>query len=379
MKLAFFTNFLNHHQYALCKALQSHVEQFKFIATKPIPQRRLDFGYKDFNDYDFVIKAYEEQNAQQVDKVLRESDVVIFGDRIESYLEKRMQENKLSFLFTERFLKKGWWQKFKPSTRKRIKNKTSRYNGKEFYLLCAGAYVASDAKYFGFENDMYRWAYFTEVEQFDVELLLAEKQNREVVKILWAGRFKDWKRPQDAIKLAHELKKQNLNFELEMLGSGKLEKKMQNLAKKYNLNDCVKFLGSIPADQVRDKMKQADIFLQTSDQHEGWGAVINEAMNSSCCVVCSRGAGSGPTLIEHGHNGYLYDFKNFAEFVEVTKSAIQNKQARLAVAKNAYQTMVDLWSPEIAADRFVKLARLILEAQTIDLPTCGPCSKALEL
>ena len=379
MKLAFFTNFLNHHQYALCKALESHVDEFKFIASKPVPQRRLDFGYKDYNNHDFVIKAYEQKNSSQVQEILLEYDVIIFGDKIESYLEKRMQQNKLSFLFTERFLKKGWWQKYKPSTRKRVKNKTSRYNGKEFYLLCAGAYVASDAKFFGFENEMYRWAYFTKVEQFDVEQLLAEKQTREVVKILWAGRFKNWKRPEDAIKLARELKSQGLKFQLEMLGSGKLEKKVQSLAKKYKLDDCIEFLGSIPADQVRDKMKQADIFLQTSDQHEGWGAVINEAMNSACCVVCSKGAGSGPTLIQHSQNGYLYDFKNFEEFVSVAKQAVENKNKRIEISRNAYKTMLEQWSPEIAAERFVSLAKSLLAGDKIILENSGPCSNALEL
>ena len=45
----------------------------------------------------------------------------------------------------------------------------------------------------------------------------------------------------------------------------------------------------------------------TSNQEEGWGVVVNEAMNSGCVVIGSNLAGSVPYLIENGKNGLIYN------------------------------------------------------------------------
>ena len=47
-------------------------------------------------------------------------------------------------------------------------------------------------------------------------------------------------------------------------------------------------------------MEKSHIHLFTSNHLEGWGAVVNEAMNSGCAVVANREAGAVPYLIEHG-------------------------------------------------------------------------------
>ena len=39
---------------------------------------------------------------------------------------------------------------------------------------------------------------------------------------------------------------------------------------------------------------------------EGWGAVLNEAMNSGCACIASHAIGSAGFLIEHGENGFVY-------------------------------------------------------------------------
>ncbi len=47
-------------------------------------------------------------------------------------------------------------------------------------------------------------------------------------------------------------------------------------------------LGAMSPDKVRAYMERADVFLFTSDFNEGWGAVLNESMNSGCAVVASH-------------------------------------------------------------------------------------------
>ena len=53
-------------------------------------------------------------------------------------------------------------------------------------------------------------------------------------------------------------------------------------------------------------MEKCHIHLFTSDYLEGWGAVVNEAMNSGCVEVANVEVGAAPFLINHGENGLVY-------------------------------------------------------------------------
>ena len=44
-------------------------------------------------------------------------------------------------------------------------------------------------------------------------------------------------------------------------------------------------------------MEESEIYLVTSDRKEGWGAVVNEAMNSGCAVVADHMIGAAPWMI----------------------------------------------------------------------------------
>ena len=61
-----------------------------------------------------------------------------------------------------------------------------------------------------------------------------------------------------------------------------MEQQLRQMIHDKQLDDCVSMLGAMSPEKVRDYMEAADIFLFTSDFNEGWGAVLNEAMNSSC-------------------------------------------------------------------------------------------------
>ena len=110
---------MSHHQLPLCLSLKKHASSFHFIASKPIPDKKLQIGYADMNSADFVVRAYENTTKAQIQALLLDSDVVIFGDGGEKYLPLRMAKSRLSFLYSERFLKKGFWQRFRPTTRTR--------------------------------------------------------------------------------------------------------------------------------------------------------------------------------------------------------------------------------------------------------------------
>ena len=163
-----------------------------------------------------------------------------------------------------------------------------------------------------------------------------------------------------------------------MIGTGKLENEIARMIKENHLEEEIQLTGSMPPDKVRIYMEQADIFLATSDYQEGWGAVVNEAMNSGCAVIASHAMGSVPYLIKHTKNGVIYQSNNIQQEVSYMKDLLNCPKKRINLGKNAYHTMINIWNPVIAAKRFVHLTETILKSDGygLNLFDYGPCSQA---
>ena len=238
--------------------------------------------------------------------------------------------------------------------------KWRRWNppGKPVYLLCASAYAAGDYAKMGlFRGKAYKWGYFPQTLSYDRESLLSQK---EPGSILWAGRFLDWKHPDDAIRLAARLRDAGHAFTLRMAGSGPLEPKLHQLIAQNGLDAQVRLLGSLSPEQVRREMERSAIFLFTSDRYEGWGAVLNEAMNSGCAVVASDAAGSTPYLVNDGVNGCVYPSGNGDELYGNAARLLAHPSERERMGKNAYETITDTWNAQAAAGRLCELIWAIL-------------------
>ena len=372
MNLIFVTNILNHHQYALCEAFKKHFEDFKLITT----EKTQGIGYQTAKDADFVLHYENGVNKESIEKLICDADAVIFGACPNSLIEMRMRENKISFLYSERFFKKGTWRRFIPSTRKVLEDRIAKYRNKNMYVLCASAYLPYDLNLLGFPVEKcFKWGYFPDTKEYDIEALLNQK-NSTTHKILWVGRMLGWKHPDDAVGLAERLKKAGIDFELNLVGDGILRKKLEDTVSDKGLSNCVHILGSKTPEEVRQYMEQASIFLFTSDRNEGWGAVLNEAMNSGCAVVTSHAIGSVPFLINDGENGLIYQSGDINDLCAKVIYLIDNAEKRAELGNKAYSTIADSWNAETAAERFKQLVEAISGKEKTDLFQEGRCSKA---
>ena len=372
MNLIFVTNMLNHHQYALCEAFGEQFDDFKLVTT----EKTQGIGYQTAKDAEFVFHYENSENRGDIEEIILNADIVIFGACPNELIEMRMKENKLSFLYSERFFKKGVWRRFIPKTRKAVYERITRYKNNEMYVLCASAYLPYDLKLIGFPIEKcFKWGYFPATNKYDADALINNKSCGKI-KLLWVGRMLDLKHPDDAVKLAKKLKKSGIDFELNLLGDGALTESLKSTVKNNGLNDCVHLLGSKSTEEVRRYMEEASIFLFTSDRYEGWGAVLNEAMNSGCAVVASHAIGSVPFLVDDGKNGFIYRNGDIEDLYKKVKYLIDNKEKTAELGKNAYITLACLWNAETAAERFAQLVKAIKAGGSVDLFIDGPCSKA---
>ncbi len=363
--------------------------EYHFIATTPTTPFRLKIGYTDMNhEYDFVLCAYEsEENKQKAMRLCAECDVLITGSAPAEYIRQRMLDKKLTFRYSERIYKKDWQLLQLPL--RALKYGLRDHGNPNVYLLCASAYAAGDYAKTGFYKDKaYKWGYFPEVKRYGTfgELfgLKHPASIRGVAKpigwkhpasILWVGRLIGWKHPPHAVMAAQRLKRENIPFKLDIIGSGELEGELRQMITDNGLEDCVHMLGAMPPEKVREHMEQSEIFLFTSDRNEGWGAVLNESMNSGCAVVASNAIGSVPFLIEDGKNGLIYQSGNVDDLTEKVKILIGNPDKRKELGEQAYLTMIEQWNAENAAKRLIELINAIMSGQDIPFAD-GVCSKA---
>ena len=147
------------------------------------------------------------------------------------------------------------------------------------------------------------------------------------------------------------------------------------MIKKYNLENEVRLIGAVSSDKVRNYMLDSDICMITSDRREGWGAVVNESMNSGCAVVACKNIGAVPSLIEDGISGLTFLDCDWARMKEHIIHLIMNPSERKRIGEMAYHRIVDTWNANVAANNLLKLIDSIQEGY--DNPVIeGPCSPA---
>lgn len=384
--LVFVSNYLTHHQKPFCDAMNQALSgNFTFISTMPFEQERLNMGWESSSE-SYELRSYlNKENQDKAFELLKNADAVIVGNAIDikEIIKIRMSSNKLTFRYSERLYKKGRWRACNPKNWIRNWNENLRYINKQLYLLCASAYTAADFNLMGaYKKKAFKWGYFPEVKKHNINELMKNKmslkstnQSSPCALILWVGRFLRWKHPEVPVKLAEVLKHYGYNFDLKIIGSGELEFEINRLIEEKNLVDCVEVLGNMSPKNVRKYMEQADVFLFTSDFNEGWGAVLNEAMNSGCAVVASHSAGSTPFLVEHGVNGLIYRNGNNNDLLNCVKKLLDDLDYCHSLGFNAYYTMVDVWNSDEAANRLIELCKGI-NNNCIVYYDDGPCSRA---
>ena len=129
------------------------------------------------------------------------------------------------------------------------------------------------------------------------------------------------------------------------------------------LEEEVTLCGYLPPEKVREMMEKTEVYLFTSDYKEGWGAVLNEAMNSGCAVVANVQAGAVPYLIEQGVNGIAYPRGSYEKMEEAVRFLLQHPKERESMGLCAYETVSRFWNAEHGAKELLRMAEGLREGR----------------
>lgn len=378
MKLVIVSNFINHHTEALCRELYGILgDGFAFVETKPKDDSASAFrmGYAYYiagsgeEEKPWLIRGFSSrENAM---RLIFDADAVLTANCSDDWVMPRLKAGKLTFRAHERWYREPlhWYN----MPRAKVGGRLHHGRFKSLHLLSASAYTAADAASVGcFKGKAYRWGYFPEFREY-TEAQIEEKKKNEKPLVLWAGRFIDWKRTVDALTVCKRLLGEGYDLELHIAGSGPEEDALKEEA--ADMGDTVRFLGVLSPDELRDEMENSDIFLFTSSFKEGWGVVLNEAMNSCCAVVASHACGATPYLINDGVNGFIYPYGDLDAMTTQLQKLLDSPALRAEMGLKAYETIRDMWSPKQAAQRLIALCECLL-AGAPPTESDGPCSIA---
>ena len=374
MKVTFISNYINHHQIPFCEALYKQLgEDFLFIQTEPMEEERVRMGWAvNVREYPYV-RLYDEQ-AQACRDWIEDCDLLLAGwlERPELIL-KRLGSGKPAFRISERIYREGQWKAISPRGLMAKYREHIQFRRKPVYLLCAGAYVASDFALIGaYPKKRLQFGYFPETRPVECQ---ETKPKEGPVRLLWAGRLMRLKHPEYAVRLAADLKKRGYDFRLCMIGGGEMEEELKQFIDREGLGDRIELSGFRPPKEVRAAMERSHIYLFTSNHLEGWGAVVNEAMNSRCAVVGSAQAGAVPYLIRHKENGMIYQKDGYEDFLACVCYLLDHAEEREQMGERACETVLKLWNAENAARRCLAFYEGWKRGE-MNLPEEGPLSPA---
>ncbi len=393
LKIAFVSNFINHHQIPFCDEMYKRLgDDFAFIQVQPMDESRSAMGWSvDASRIPYLHILYEAE--QECTDLIKNSDMLLIGwtgqekgSTIDRLITQRLESGQPAIRISERIYREGRFKAISPRGLVAKYNEHVKYRKSPVYLLCAGAYVSGDFRMIGaYPGKMFKWGYFPPLKRYDeskLNTLLYEEG--DVLQLCFAGRLIKLKHPEIAVRAAEFLDAKGKECHVHIVGDGPMRPELEGMVREKKLTEKVTFYGSMAPDRVREIMEKSHIFLFGSNYLEGWGAVVGEALNSACAVVASREAGAVPFLIDDGENGITYDNCDEKEFLDRLDELTDSPEKIKDLQKKGYETIVGLWNAEVAATRLLSLCDAIIQGadaekgNSVKLPVFenGPVSMA---
>lgn len=145
-------------------------------------------------------------------------------------------------------------------------------------------------------------------------------------------------------KAISELKKQGYILEYQLVGSGSKDY-LNKLIRKLSLINEIKFIGSLPHNEIFDWLNNIDIYIQPSNT-EGLPRSLIEAMSESCICIGSN-AGGIPELLPKSN---IFKKKNFLDLVKVLKNVIESGEI---TREHTYRKSKE-YSRELIEDKYIE-------------------------
>ena len=159
------------------------------------------------------------------------------------------------------------------------------------------------------------------------------------------------------LRAAQILARQDLNFELSLLGDGPDRPELEREAERLGLTTRVRFEGWASRDTVAERIRLSRALVLPSFG-EGLPVVIMEALALRRPVIATRVNGV-PELVVHGHCGWLVTAGSDVELAEAMRDALTRPAAELdAMGSRGAERVATMHNP---VEQVRAIAQLLLD------------------
>lgn len=287
MRVCFYTNNLSPHQLPLASVVVNLVGRDNFLyVVEEIKWRGKIIAT------DLPVEVVGSIRAKEW---LENADVLYTGGlRPIDLLEQRAMRGLKTLYYSERWFKPfhhlpGKLRMLVPKYRKMAESFVRVANeSQEVWFLPTGPWAKRDFLSLGVRSEkLIDWGYFVSPSAGERRRL---RKNGDPLKILWVGRDLWWKRV------------------------GDIEKAVALVARKESVVFTKLMKGSLA--EVRDAMRQHDLYVLASDENEGWGAALNEALEEGMNALGTFEAGSSAAMLPRERLYHAGDWKALARLIE---------------------------------------------------------------
>lgn len=186
------------------------------------------------------------------------------------------------------------------------------------------------------------------------------RSENQKLKLVSIGRLVPTKGHDVLIKACGLLRTQyNIDFELQLIGSGPIDADLKALAVSESVDDAVKFRGGLAFEDVLATLEQADMFclaprLIPGHPPDGIPNVIAEAMALRVPVVSTR-VSAIPELLESGVTGQLVEVDDVEGFAAAIAAVAQDITLAQSISENGFTKVGKLFDQQKNIDELIAL------------------------
>lgn len=311
-RLIFWQPMLSPHFFAVFYELKKLNYELIIVVERNLIQSRIDQGWHspDVGSFNFI-NLTETKVEKVIKKFNSNSDLHLFSG-IYSYKLLRYGmylclKNNLNFAIVAEvqdwFGVKGYFRYLLTKLSSLILNKKLKLflaigdNAKKWYSKA------------GIDQRLiYDWGYFIPnhkltVDDDQIQNSTDSSNSSNVIKFIYVGRLVNEKGILWLLNCF--LNYRLMNFELHIVGDGPELENCKNVASLF-LNNNILFHGKVPMNEVVKLMLDKDYLILPSLGKDGWGVVVNEAIQCGLKVILSNNVGSS-CIIKNSKLGYVFD------------------------------------------------------------------------
>jgi glycosyltransferase involved in cell wall biosynthesis len=210
----------------------------------------------------------------------------------------------------------------------------------------------------------------TQVEQFTAISRMPGNSNCQNLRLLYVGRLEADKGVHTALQAINLIVRQQATaVTLDIYGQGDpdYETDLKAYVAQNDLQDIVRFHGSVPRRQIPQVFAQADVLLFTSEWAEPFARTVLEAMAAGLVVIGTTTGGTAE-ILRHNETGLTYPAGDGAALATQIMRVIQDPLWRQQLAGAGQARVLQAFTFNRMVDELEAALTAVAQTRSVEIP-----------